>query len=59
MSTGCFRANDETIDSTGLQEQCLSTWCPLGAGLTNNEDLLDEYGTFLPFFSSRTHEILM
>jgi hypothetical protein len=46
-----FRANDETIVSTGLKEQCLSTCCPLGAGLTNNEDLLDECGSCLPPFS--------
>ena len=46
-----FRANDEAIDQTGIQEQSISTWCPVGAGLTNNEYLLDEHGTCLPPFS--------
>jgi hypothetical protein len=42
ISAGCFRANEVTIDSTGLQEQSKSAWCLLEQDCTFNEEVLDE-----------------
>ncbi len=46
-----FRANDETIESTGLEEQSISTCRLMEQDCTYNEDMLDEYGSCLPLFS--------